>query len=316
MLFAQKSGLPVYFQRTPGNITDVTTLTNILKTFKSMNFKAPNCVLDRGFYSKKNIDALLKARGKFILEVPLNNKWVQKVIDDIGDINGPEGYQKIDDEILYAHSSVYRWGKDNRRCYVHLYYNAYARAKEVDQFNEKLILYKAELEEGNLVKAHQEAYDTFFTIKTTPKRGTKVAYNKDAVNQYIKKYAGFHVLLTNSIKDPVKALQIYRDKDRIEKCFDDLKNQLDMKRLRMHNSVTVDGRFFVQFIALILTCALRDRMRKSGLVAKYTVRGLLREMETLTKVKYSGKYGHILTELTKPQREILKKLEIDLPLKA
>jgi len=54
-------------------------------------------------------------------------------------------------------------------------------------------------------------------------------------------------------------------------------------------------------------------MRNSGLVARYTVRGLLREMETLTKVKYSGKYGHILTELTKPQREVLKKLGIDLP---
>jgi len=313
MLFAQKSSLPVYFQKTPGNITDVTTLTNILKTFKSMNLKAPNCVLDRGFYSKKNVDSLLSARGKFTLAVPLHNKWVQKVIDGIGDINGHEGYRKLDAEILYVHSSLYKWGKDNRRCYVHLYYNAYARAREVDQFNEKLVLYKTELEEGKLVKKHQEAYDTFFLIKTTPKRGTTIAYNKEAINQYIKKYAGFYVLLTNSIKDPVKALQVYRDKDRIEKCFDDLKNQLDMKRLRMHNSVTVDGRLFVQFIALILTCALRDKMRKSGLVARYTVRGLLREMETLTKVKYSGKYGHILTELTKPQRELLEKLGIDLP---
>ena len=40
---------------------------------------------------------------------------------------------------------------------------------------------------------------------------------------------------------------------------------------------------------------------------------LLQEMDTLTKVKYSGKYGHILTEITKPQREILKDLNIALP---
>ncbi len=31
------------------------------------------------------------------------------------------------------------------------------------------------------------------------------------------------------------------------------------------------------------------------------------------KVKYSGKYGHILTEVTKPQREILQGLNITLP---
>jgi len=38
-------------------------------------------------------------------------------------------------------------------------------------------------------------------------------------------------------------------------------------------------------------------------------------METLTKVKYSGKYGDILTEVTKQQREILKSLNIELPYK-
>lgn len=152
-------------------------------------------------------------------------------------------------------------------------------------------------------------------IKTTPKRGTKVSYNHQAISQYINRYAGFQALLTNSIKNPVEALQIYRDKDVVEKSFDDLKNQLDMKRLRMHSSATVDGRFFIQFIALIYMSALRREMRKTGLIERYTVRELLQEMETLTKVKYSGKYGHILTEVTKQQREILKSLNIQLSTK-
>lgn len=86
-----------------------------------------------------------------------------------------------------------------------------------------------------------------------------------------------------------------------------------MKRLRMHSSATVDGRLFVQFIALIYMSALRKEMRQSGLIKRYTVRELLQEMDTLTKIKYSGKYGHILTEITKPQREILEGLKITLP---
>lgn len=107
-------------------------------------------------------------------------------------------------------------------------------------------LHKKELESGNPIAERQEAYDAFFVIKTTPKHGTKVTYNTPAVMQYINRYSGFQILLTNSIKDPVEALQIYRDKDVVEKCFDDLNNQLDMKHLRMHNSATVDGRLFVQ----------------------------------------------------------------------
>ncbi len=65
----------------------------------------------------------------------------------------------------------------------------------------------------------------------------------------------------------------------MEKSFDDLKNQLDMKRLRMHSSATVDGRLFVQFIALIYMSALRKEMRKTRLLERYTVRELLQEME-------------------------------------
>jgi transposase len=317
MLFGQKGRLPVYFQRMPGNITDVTTLHNLLKTFNAMEIQSLHYVMDKGFYSNKNVDDLLASRDRFILSVPLNNKWVQHAIDDIyGDIHGPQGYRKMDNEILYVHSRLYPWGKDNRRCYLHLYYNAHARADAVDRFTEELVGYKEELESGSLISEHEEAYSEFFVVKNTPKRGIKVSYNSEAVAQYISRYTGFQALLTNSIKDPIEALQIYRDKDVVEKSFDDLKNQLDMKRLRMHSSATVDGRLFVQFIALIYMSALRNEMRKSDLIQRYTIRELLQEMETLTKVKYSGKYGHILTEVTKPQREILEKLNIALPCKA
>jgi transposase len=314
MLFGQNSGLPVYFERMPGNITDVTTLNNLLETFKALELKSLNYVMDKGFYSKKNIDKLFASKAKFTVSVPLNNKWVQHAIDEIHTvIHSPEGYRKVDEEILYVHSKLYPWGKANRRCYLHLYYNAHKRAVAVDQFNERLVNYKEELESGKLVAEHQEAYEEFFVVKTTPKRGTKVTYNTEAVSQYINRYAGFQAILTNNIKDPVRALQIYRDKDVVEKCFSDLKNQLDMKRLRMHSSGTVDGRLFVQFIALIYISALRKEMRKSVLIERYTVRELLEEMDTLTKITYSGKYGHILTEVTRPQREILEHLAIALP---
>jgi hypothetical protein len=314
VLYGQKGRLPVYYQRTPGNITDVTTLQTLLKNFKALEVKSLHYIMDKGFYSKKNIDELLASRSKFLVSVPLNNKWVQHAIDDIyKTIHGPEGYRKLDGEIIYVHSRLYPWGKDNRRCYLHLYYNAHARAKAVDQFNEELVGYKQELESGHMIDGHQEAYNTFCVVKTSPKRGRKVTYNMEAVSQYINRYAGFQVLFGNGIKDAVEALQVYRDKDIVEKCFDDLKNQLDMKRLRMHSSASVDGRLFVQFIALIYISALRKEMRKTDLIERYTVRELFQEMGTLTKIKYSGKYGHIFTEVTKQQRDILKCLSIGLP---
>ncbi len=115
------------------------------------------------------------------------------------------------------------------------------------------------------------------------------------VYRVFKRYAGFQALLSTRFKDLLEALQVYRDKDIVEKCFDDLKNSLDMKRLRMHSIETVDGRLFVQFIVLIFMSALRKEMRATKLIEKYTVRELLLEMDLLTKIRYAGKYGQMLT---------------------
>jgi transposase len=43
----------------------------------------------------------------------------------------------------------------------------------------------------------------------------------------------------------------------------------------MHTIDTVDGRLFVQFIALLLISTLRKKMRESKLIEKYTIRELL-----------------------------------------
>lgn len=82
------------------------------------------------------------------------------------------------------------------------------------------------------VPAHQKAYEEFLTVKTTPKRGMKVSFNTEAVNRHISRYSGFQALLSSGIKDPIEAMQVYRNKNSVEKCFDDLKNNLDMKRFK------------------------------------------------------------------------------------
>ena len=314
LLFGQKSQLPIYYNRLPGNINDVSTLYNVLRSFGYMALPKLHFVLDKGFFSEKNIDALLEARERFTLAVPMSRKWLQQAIDEIrDDIQGPEGYRRIEGEVLYVHTQLYPWGKNRRRCYLHLYYNAHQAADVAVAFTERLLLYKQELENDTRIHDHEEAYKTFFIIKETPVRGRKVIYNDEVIKQYIRKYAGFFAILTNDFKDPVEALLVYRNKDVVEKCFDDLKNQLDMKRLRVHDSVAMDGRLFVQFIASILMSALRKKMRASNLIEKYTIRELLGEMATLTKIKYAGKYGHIFTEVTKPQRHILTSFGLELP---
>lgn len=71
----KKSVLPVYYHRVPGNINDVSTLHNLMLTFKALRVKGFHYVMDKGFYSKKNIDALVGNRDHFTISVPLNNGY-------------------------------------------------------------------------------------------------------------------------------------------------------------------------------------------------------------------------------------------------
>jgi len=313
MLFGQNSRLPVCYKRMPGSINDVSTLKNFIKSLDYLNLDHLHLVMDRGFYSKSNIDELLEYKHKFTIGVPIQRQWVESIIDEFyEEIEMPDNYRKINGETLYVKTKLYSWGENNKRTYLHVYYNSHAAASAFDKFTEELIGYREELENGELIKSHEEYYQRYFIIKETPKRGCKIQYNNAEIQKHRNRYSGFFALLTNATKDAIDTLNIYWNKDVVENSFDDLKNQLDMKRLRVQNSQTMDGRLFVQFIALIFISAIREKIHSRKELENYTVRELLEEVDTISKITYSGRYGSLISEVTKKQRIIMEAFSIEL----
>jgi hypothetical protein len=80
LLFGEKSGLPFYYRKLPGNISDVKTVKQLMHEFGVMGYQKVNVILDRGFYSKANIDALFKNHQKFMIGVKLSLKYVKEVL--------------------------------------------------------------------------------------------------------------------------------------------------------------------------------------------------------------------------------------------
>ncbi len=313
MVYGQRSRLPVAYRLLPGSIVDVKTLSDLLETFRKLEFPRLHLVLDRGFYSRENIDRLTEERQNFTIAVPSRLKWVREEIDRFRDeMHGPQGYRRIGDESLYVHTRMMYWGESRRRCYVHLYFNARSAASDFDEFTLELLKYREELEQERPVPEHEEAYRRFFVCRRTPVRGLKVSYNDEAVKAYRNDYAGFFAILATKFRDPVEALRVYREKDVVEKCFDDLKNGLDMRRLRVHLSGRMKSRMFIQFISLILMSRMRKTVQEKLPSRGFTPQSLLLELESLTTVHYAGKYKNRLVEATKTQREILAAFGIDL----
>ncbi len=152
----------------------------------------------------------------------------------------------------------------------------------------------------------------FFIIKEMPKRGRKIEYNQEAIDTYRKNSIGWFVLATNDIKDSVRALEIYRMKDAVEKHFDDLKNDLDMKRLRIHSSAGMDGRLFIQYIALILSSQIKNIMNEAGWFKSHNMQEVIDEMKSLRVVTIEGKRKKIYTTMTSFQKEIVELFELNM----
>lgn len=314
MLFGQKSCLPAYYRRMPGNITDVTTLKTTIQSLDFLGADSMHLVLDRGFYSVSNIDALYLKQHKFTIAVPTGRSWIEHYLDKhYQNIASPANYLIIgEDEALYVITELHKWGEKGHRAYLHIYYNAEYGAEEFDSFTRKLIGYRDELLAGKRVEEHEECYRRYLIVKETPKRGLKVSFNDEEIQKYRKQYCGFFCIMSNKIKSAKEALEIYRTKDVVEKSFDDLKNHLDMKRLRVHTASAMDCRIFLQFIALIYISSIRNTIQSDKKLKYFTAREVLEEMETISRIKYSNRYGQLFTETTPLQRHIMQTFGIEL----
>jgi transposase len=123
--------------------------------------------------------------------------------------------------------------------------------------------------------------------------------------------SGWMILLSNSINDNKKALSVYRSKDAVEKGFYRLKNNLDLRRLRTHGDETMSGKLFIGFISLILMSHIHEKMTSKKMYKRFSLKELIKELEKL-RIQYIGK-SRILYPLTKNQKDIFKKFDVELP---
>ena len=77
IVFGEKSNLPFYYRKLSGNIPDSKTLTHLLADMKQLDFKKLKLVMDRGFYSKENINELFEKHLKFLISARISLSFIQ-----------------------------------------------------------------------------------------------------------------------------------------------------------------------------------------------------------------------------------------------
>nr|WP_010632517.1 hypothetical protein [Sporolactobacillus vineae] len=120
--------------------------------------------------------------------------------------------------------------------------------------------------------------------------------NHQAVER-AKRYYGYFSLLSNEKMNAIKALEIYRGKDPIEKCFGDIKERMNLRRMLVSSEATLDGKLFVAFVGLILLAHIKTRMQAQKLFKDYTLQSLLDKLDVIESFESPGhalRVGEIL----------------------
>ena len=309
MLFGEDSKIPVFPRVYPGSIHDVSTLAGLATFIKQIKLDQMHFVMDKGFYSLKGITPFLENYTKFAIGVPFSVDKAKELVDLNRDtIDSADNAIMIGDSIYYAvtHTEMLK----NRRVYYHVYYDEQKHTGDRKHLMQKVLSYENQLQEG-ILKVSDPVAKHYFTFQKT-KDGSYNIHRRTDVIEAEKKYAGYFVILTNHYKDPQQVLEIYRNKDVVEKSFNNLKNDLDLERLRIHTDEAMQGRIFIGFISLILMSYIREKMRIHDMYSKYTYKELMAELKKLKVIIFKGG-KKLLTEVSKSQKLIFDAMEMKVP---
>ena len=322
IVFGESSNLPFYYRKLSGNIPDVHTVKQLLRDLRQMGTPKVKLVMDRGFYSKANIDMLLQNHQKFLISLRMSLKLAQDTLDPIYDTFRSFDHYDSDYE-LYYHTVATTWDYEayrptkketliaKKRIYIHYYYNIEKAAEDEKRFDRRLGELSQEILEDRRLTKHEKLYAKYFTIKQTPKRGTKVTIKDEAVRK-AKRYFGFFAFISNETMDAISALEIYRNKDVVEKAFGNLKERLNMRRMLVSSEQSLDGKLFVEFVALIYLSYIKKQMQRYKLFKTYTLQSLLDQVDV---IECFERPGHRLQvgEILQKQKKIYEYMGVEVP---
>jgi len=316
----EPGGFPVALRIIEGSIPDVSTLLNAIKLLQSLDIKAPRVVVDRGYFSKANLERLAQAGAKVLIPVPSHNSLCTNALKIYGKSikKASNAFTDNDDTFYHFAFDTEHAGQKYR---AHLYLNQSRQVAETGRF-----LAQIERVERDFVAepphSKKEAFARLAELLPKSKiRLLRVVGEPDGtwrIERKAKAIArqlnrlGYILIITDDFGlSGLEVLSTYRSRDAVEKLFDNLKNALELDRLRVHSAETAEGKLFVVLISMMLHSLLQKSLAasKQELGRRVCPREALVDFRRIKFLSLPNG-ASIFSELCKRQRIILRLLGV------
>ncbi len=310
--------VPLFYEEYPGSITDVSQFTFMVDKVIAYGYKKIGFILDRGYFSKENINYIDNNGYTFIIMCKGCKALVSSLVLEKRDTFETKREFSIRSYKVYGATVTARlYEDDTQDRYFHIYYNPSKQAAEREQLEQKIDKYRQFLEKnlGTDTKFSRTYHDYFHLHYS--KKGIFVGADErsDIIERELK-LCGYFCIITSENMTASQALIQYKGRDISEKLFRDDKTFIGSRSERVQSSQSMSSKIFIEFVALIVRNRiynlLKEQMIRMESRQKYmTVPAAIRELEKIEMVRRNGGSYKLDHAVTKNQKIILSSFGLD-----
>ena len=311
--------VPVFYEDYPGSINDVSQLKTMVDKAEGYGYKKVGFILDRGYFSKENIEHMDRKGYSFIMMVKgmadlvngliLKNKGTFEA-RRANYIRGFEVYGKTIEAKLYE--------TDQKKRYIHIFHSIEKEADERKKVEDKIERLKKSLEKKEYTKTEIKGsiFEKYFDLYYGEDGTFRLAAERDPVIEWELSICGYFAIVTSEKMTAKEALMIYKSRDVSEKLFRADKSFLGNDAMRVSSDESVEAKTFIEFVALIVRSRmyvlLQEEMQRQEKKSNYmTVPAAVRELEKIEIVRQLDNAYRLDRAVTANQKAILQAFGMD-----
>lgn len=312
LAFDKTNRVPLFYEEYPGSITDVSQFTCMVDKVIEYGYKKVGFILDRGYFSKRNIQYMDENRYAFVIMVKGKKALVASLVEEnLGTFETDRDCSIRSYRVYGKTVRAALYDDDTAERYFHIYFNPSKQASERENFEQTLDRKKVYLDK-HLGKefSSKKNYEDLFELRVN-KKGILVSYEerKDVIQKQLK-LCGYFCIITSEEMTAAQALIHYKGRDISEKLFRADKSFLGSRSMRVKISESLSAKIFIEFIALIVRNRIYNLLKETMLRLEtkrnyMTVPAALRELEKIEMVRRSNGLYRLDHAVSKKQKTIL-----------
>lgn len=328
---------PLFYEVYPGSINDVSQLQCMVDKAVGYKYEKIGFVLDRGYFSKDNIEYLEEKNYSFVMMLKGKADLVQTwVLENKGSFEEKRLYNIPAYEVYGKTIEKKLFATDKKPRYIHLYHSVDLEASEKKEVEKKInqltSFLKSKINQFKEFGPGMEQYFLLHYDEKAQKKEKKETDSEKLRGEGVRKPAerkfvyyeeraavielelalcGYFVIVTSEKMTAKEALEIYKGRDASEKLFLSDKTFLGNHCIRVDSDESAASKIFIEFVALIIRNRmynyLREERKKLAKKPNFmTVPAAIRELDKIEMARQLDGIYRFDHAITATQKMILK----------